>query len=281
MRVLVNGVRLFVDVEGAKLVPDRGSMRVKPTIVLLHGGPGFDHSSFKPELSRLAEVAQLVYLDHRGNGRSDRGDPDSWNLETWADDVKGLCDVLEIERPIVLGWSFGGMVAMVYAARHPHHPAGLILQSTAVRIDIERIVVAFESVGGRPAAIAAREFWTHPDDDSMARYVEHCIPLYSSDPLGDRLSRSVLNLELLKGFEGQMEMDLRKGLGQVQVSVVVLAGRRDPIMPLSAAEEIVVALPGPNVSLEVFDRSSHFIHASEPERFRSVVEAFVRGAGRG
>jgi pimeloyl-ACP methyl ester carboxylesterase len=93
MRIRVNDTTLFFDVDGPKLVPDGGSMREKPTVVLLHGGPGFDHSNFKPEYSQLSEVAQLVYLDHRGNGRSDRGDPSTWNLDTWADDVRAFCDV--------------------------------------------------------------------------------------------------------------------------------------------------------------------------------------------
>jgi len=75
---------------------------------LLHGGPGFDHASFKPDFSHVAEIAQVVYLDHRGNGRSDRGDPAKWKLAQWGDDVRAFCEALEIERPIVLGVSFGG-----------------------------------------------------------------------------------------------------------------------------------------------------------------------------
>ena len=71
MRVLVNGVRLFFDVEGASLVPDGAAMRQKPTLLLLHGGPGFDHSIYKPAYSALSDLAQVVYLDLRGNGRSD------------------------------------------------------------------------------------------------------------------------------------------------------------------------------------------------------------------
>ena len=85
MHVAVNGVRLFVDFDGAGLVADGDGMRERPTLVLLHGGPGLDHSSFKLELAELADVAQLVYVDHRGNGRSDRATPDTWRLDQWAD----------------------------------------------------------------------------------------------------------------------------------------------------------------------------------------------------
>ena len=82
------GVRLFVDIEGPGLVPDGPSMRDMPTLVLLHGGPGYDHSGFKPAFSRLADIAQIVYFDHRGHGRSDRCPPEQWTLDHFADDVR-------------------------------------------------------------------------------------------------------------------------------------------------------------------------------------------------
>ena len=111
MRVRVGDCRLFFDVEGAKLVPDGPAMRERPTLVLLHGGPGFDHSSYKPAFSALADAAQIVYLDHRGNGRSDRGPLEKWNLAQWGDDLRAFCDALGVEKPVVLdstslpGWS--------------------------------------------------------------------------------------------------------------------------------------------------------------------------------
>ena len=80
MHALVNGVRLFFDVEGASLVPDGPTMREKPTLILLHGGPGFDHSIYKPRFGELADIAQVVFLDHRGNGRSEPGPRELWTL---------------------------------------------------------------------------------------------------------------------------------------------------------------------------------------------------------
>jgi pimeloyl-ACP methyl ester carboxylesterase len=66
MRIKIGDSWLFFDVEGAKLRPEGPRMKEAPTVLLLHGGPGFDHSTFKPVMSALADVAQLVYLDHRG-----------------------------------------------------------------------------------------------------------------------------------------------------------------------------------------------------------------------
>ncbi len=130
MHVSVNGVRLFFDVEGTRLVPDGHLMREKPTLLLLHGGPGADHSIYRPAYSALSDIAQIVYLDHRGNGRSEDGPRERWTLAQWGDDVRAFCDALGIVDPIVLGASFGGMVAMSYATRHPDHPSKLVLIST-------------------------------------------------------------------------------------------------------------------------------------------------------
>ena len=104
----------FVDVVGAGLDPTPAAMVAKPTLLLLHGGPGFDHSGFRPFFDRFADTHQVVLYDHRGNGRSDGWDnPSNWNLDRWADDVVALCEALGIERPVVLGQSFGGFVAQL------------------------------------------------------------------------------------------------------------------------------------------------------------------------
>ena len=158
MFVEVNGAKLFFDVEGASLVPDGHQMREKPTLLLLHGGPGADHSIYKPTFSALSDVAQVIYLDHSGNGRSDPCDPETWTLAQSGDDVKGFCDALRVERPIVLGTSFGGYVAQSYATRYPDHPAKLVLKSTAAKFDFEIVFAAFETIGGREAREAAERY---------------------------------------------------------------------------------------------------------------------------
>ena len=106
MRIKVNGVHLYFDVEGSGLIPDGPVMRERPTLVLLHGGPGADHATYKPFMSQFADRAQLLYFDHRGNGRSDAGDPEEWTLAQWAADTAALLDALGIQKPMVLGASF-------------------------------------------------------------------------------------------------------------------------------------------------------------------------------
>ena len=99
MQVDVNGTRLWFDVDGPSLVPDGPIMATRPTVILLHGGPGsYDHSYFKPDFAPLTRLAQVVYLDLRDHGRSARHDPANWTFEVCADDVRAFCDALG-DRP--------------------------------------------------------------------------------------------------------------------------------------------------------------------------------------
>jgi proline iminopeptidase len=247
MRVEIeDGVELFVDVTGAGLVPDGPTMVERPTVVLLHGGPGLDHSMYKgADAMTLDDVAQVVFYDHRGNGRSDRGTVDQWTLDTWADDVVRLCDALGIERPVVFGASFGGFVAQRYIARHPDHPSKVVLACTSARLDLDAIGERFTELGGPVAGATARQFFDG-DVSVMPTFMEHCIPLYATEPLDpDDLARAVMNPDLMTHFfNGEARsMDLRAGLANAVCPVLVLSGELDPIMPAPMVREMVDALP--------------------------------------
>jgi proline iminopeptidase len=124
MRAQLNGTELYYDAVG------EGSAD-RPTLVALHGGPGFDHQYLRPGLDPLAAWAQVAYVDLRGQGRSGRPPLASCTLEQMADDVAALCLRLGVDRPVVLGHSAGGFVALHLAVRHPGVAGGLILVHTA------------------------------------------------------------------------------------------------------------------------------------------------------
>ena len=279
MRIHVNGVLLFFDVEGAKLVPDGPSLSEKPTLILLHGGPGFDHSSFKPYFSQFADIAQVIYLDHRGNGRSDRGSPQDWTLNQWADDVAAFCEVLGIEKPIVLGHSFGGMVAMSYATRHPHLPGGLILSSTSARHTPARVLDRFEELGGPAVRKAAGQFWQDPTAATWAVYTETALPWYGRNQWpADAFQRIHLNLEVLFHFARDefRRFNLLPDLHQVRCPTLVLGGALDPMCPIEDQEDIVRALPDGLVRFECFDQCGHGVFRDVPAGAARVIREFLQ-----
>jgi proline iminopeptidase len=281
MRVDIgDGVRLFVDVDGFGLVPtdDGAQMRERPTIIAMHGGPGADHVGPKLGLGPLRDVAQLVVYDHRGHGRSDWRTPDEWTLDTWADDVVRLCDALGIERPIVLGNSFGGFVAQRYLARHPGHASKVILYATMARSRLDAIVEGFRAVGGDDAAEAARAFWTAPSAATVARYVEVCRPLYSTrdQPIASDAA-TVRNDAVFTHFlsNEMWTMDHRADLADVGCPVLVLSGQQDPVCDPASTDEMVAALPAERTTWVRFEHSAHTIATDEPEAFLAAIRTFV------
>lgn len=277
MRVeIAPGVRLFVDVTGWGLAAEGAALRERPTLLLLHGGPGFDHSSFKSAVDSLADVAQLVCYDHRGHGRSDECPPEQWQLDIWADDVVRLCDALGIEKPIVLGQSFGGFVAQRYLARHPDHPAKVILSSTSAAFNLPRKLAMFERLGGPAARALAEAFWLAPDDANTAAYMAQVLPLYNQRPAAVRLPAQ-MRLPILHHFvRGEMPgMNLLPGLARARCPVLVLAGRDDPVCPVADSEDMAAALPAAWRQLEVIEGAGHGTWRDQPEAALAVLRRFI------
>lgn len=286
MHVVVNGVRLFFDVEGAGLVPDGPVMREKPTLLLLHGGPGFDHSIYKPAYSALADIAQIIYLDHRGNGRSEDGPRESWNLAQWGDDVRAFCDALGIANPIVLGASFGGMVALAYATRHPAHPSKLILISTEAAGGTyrERRVALFERFGGPEVGTLARrrflEVQGHADQASLDDWRRLAFPLYTRIPRDpDMARRAVSRSEVLQWFAkpgGESRtFNMFPDLSRIQCPTLVMGGEDDPIHPIESQADMAAALPAHLVQFERFANCRHAVIPDAPERAMAVIRDFI------
>jgi pimeloyl-ACP methyl ester carboxylesterase len=281
MHVDVNGIRLWFDVDGPALVPEGAAMRERPTVVLLHGGPGsFDHSYFKPDFARLSNAAQVVYLDLRGHGRSERGDPASWDFEVCADDVRVFCDALGIARPVVYGHSLGGFVAMVYAARHPRHPGALVLQSTFARFDLGRIVEEFRRAGGDEVAEIVERAYGADRPSVTAEEWARCWILFGPWVTGEQeKARTIVNQELnAPGLELMRGFDVLDQLARIECPTLVCVGELDPITPVAAAREIVDALSDGTAQLEVIERAGHFPWKDAPDRYWPLVTDFVTTA---
>ena len=270
MHVEVNETRLWFDVDGP-------AMRERPTVVLLHGGPGsYDHSYFKPDFAALTGEAQVVYLDLRGHGRSEWGNPAAWSFEVCADDVRAFCDALGIARPVVYGHSMGGFVAMLYGTRHPGHAAALVLQSTNARFDLARLVEGFRRFGGDEVAeIAERSYGEESvSEEEWARVFARFGPRV---PDQQELARRISNAEIhAHGMEMLRTFDVVDQLNRVDCPTLVCVGELDPVTPVAASREIVDALPPGIAQLEVIEGAGHFPWKDAPDRYWPLVTEFVR-----
>jgi proline iminopeptidase len=254
MHIAIPGARLYVDIEGIGLDAARSKLRAKPTLVLLHGGPGADHTMFKPDFAALSDIAQIVYFDMRGHGRSTIGTPAQWTLAQWGDDVKSLCDSLGISKPIVLGLSFGGFVAQAYATRHPKHPAALILISTAARMPAPN-----------PPPLATT--WRGPLDPAnraraQRRAAQHTLRRpepYEHFTEGERTT-----------------FDFRRQLPKIRCPTLILSGTADTLTSPQAAQELAGRIP--HSTLHFLHNAQHIAYLDAPKPAFRTIRRFIAGA---
>jgi len=282
VRIAVRDTELFFDVEGARVVPGGDGWRERPTVVMLHPGPGADHSVCKHVVGPgLARVAQVIYVDNRGEGRSDPSRPSHWNLETWVDDTVALLDALELERPVLYGWSMGSLIAVQLAATHPGRVAGLVLVSAAARYVHARSVAVFDRLGGPEAGEVAARYFGDPTEANFSEYLRVCLPLYTRlgiDP--DVIARMQFNQSnaVLWDREHAGNVDLREAAGRVGCPVLVVAGADDPSFTVAGAEELARALPQELVQFVVVDDAGYGVFRDRPDALDGVCR-FVERIG--
>jgi proline iminopeptidase len=284
MHASIRGIRIFFDVEGIGLVPDGAVMRDRPVAMVIHGGPGGDHSGFKPAFTPLAARLQLVYFDHRGQGRSDPADPATYTLDENVEDMEALRRHLGLGPVVSIGTSYGGMVAMAHAARYPDAVSHLVLIVTAAHGGFIPRAQAIVRERGTPEQQAVCEkVWAgaFTSADEMRHYYAVMGPLYArrhdaaaAEAGRRRTIHSPEPLNRAFGPDGFLRtFDLRPELPRITAPTLVLAGRHDWICPPEFSEEIARLIP--RADLRIFEHSSHSIRGDEPEAMVDAILGFL------
>lgn len=282
MKARVNGTELYFDVEGPGLVADGPEMVDRPVVFALHGGPGGDHVSLRDGLSALSDTAQIVYIDHRGSGRSAPADPATYTLDQNIDDVDALREYLRLDRISVLGVSYGGMVAQGYAIRYPDRVANLTLVVTAAShrfLDDARRFVAER--GSEDQQRVCEWLWegSFTSTEQLHEYYRLMGPCYSTtfdeQKFEANWSRSLRKFELTNiGFAGFLRtFDFTAELNQIVCPTLVIAGAHDWICAPHHSREIAERIP--RAHLKIFRNSAHAVTADEPEAFLAAVRGFL------
>ena len=274
---------LYFDVEGAVLTPQGDAMIERPTMLLLHGGPGADHSLFKPEFSALIDTAQIIYLDQRGSGRSDTGSPAGWTWQQWADDVAAFCRTLDVTRPVLVGTSSGALVALHCAARHPDLVAGLILDSPlGVPTSLAETLEVFERRGGPPAREAARRYLSgDTSDQATTAWKTHALPLYGDSvaqaDMEQRRARARLNEDVQTHFRSGAcgPAEATDHLPAITCPTLILAGENDPVVPAAATRRLAASFTNAAVTLEILPGIGHGTFRQSTQQTFTHVRRFI------
>jgi len=269
---------------------------VGDAIVVVHGGPDFDQSYLSPELDRLRYTFRLVYYDQRGRGRSAKGV--SAADVTIASEVSDLDTVrrsLGLDRFVLLGHSWGGVIAMAYTVSHPRHVSALVLMNcappSADGAELFASAVSADRTDEHKAALAAlrdRPDFRAGDVDADAEYyrLHFAGALPSIDAVDSLVARLRVNvaadgIALARAIEERLydetwrspDFDLLPSLRGLRCPTLVIHGDRD-FIPDRIARTIAEAIPG--AQLEVYDDCGHFAFIEHFERFqRSLVDFLV------
>ena len=257
-------------------------------ILILHGGPGFDHRMFGDYLAPLADRGyRLLFVDQRAQGRSAPAPVESWTLQQMAADVTALAGTLELDRYAVLGHSYGAFVALQNAVDFPGMAAQTIVSSgvpSSRYLDVvEKNLAAFEPVELRERVAASWDAEATVETPAeMGQLWLDQAPYHFRDPLDPRIedynrrsAGAVLTPEVLRHLAaeeyGGIEVEDR--LGEIPQPVLVLAGRDDRTCSVEAAEAMAQRIP--NSELVVFERSGHMTFVEETDAYLDAVDRFL------
>ena len=254
-----------------------------PPAVVLHGGPGADHGYLLPGFDALADGRELIYYDQRGGGRSPvaRDVPVDWREH--VADLEALREAWGIRRLVLVGYSWGGLLAQLYATEHPDRVERLALVSPApswraARDEFER---RFAERNLAPALEAERRALRESglrERDPQAyerRLFELAVVPYFYDPAKARelTAFRVVGRTQQEVWRSLGDYDLRPALQRLRLPAFVLHGENDPI-PIEASRETASCLGAEFHSL---DRCGHCPHVERLEDFGRLVNAFLSG----
>jgi proline iminopeptidase len=282
--VAINGAQLYCRTIGEG-----------PPMLVLHGGPDFDHTYLLPELDRLADSFSLVYYDQRGRGRS-TGDvsPAEVDIASEIEDLDAVCSWFGLESVAVLGHSWGGVLAMEAATRLPDRVSHLLLLNSAPGSAADWAVLREEMRRQRPAgdvermqAIAATGAYRAGDLDAETEYYRlHFRSTLREPDLLDRLlprlrahfspesalQARAIELKLYEETSNSPGYDVLAQLAELETPTLVLVGEHD-FVPVALAARMAEAIPQARLSVLP---CGHFAYLERPEDvYEQVVAALL------
>jgi proline iminopeptidase len=286
--VVLNGVRFWYRVAGT-------SDREVAPVVFLHGGPGYNSHSFSVlEGPKLERSLQMVYFDQRGAGRSERPWSGHYQLDTLVDDVEALRKTLGVPKITLMGHSFGGLLALEYAARYPKNVSRLILVG-AFSNGPQTCQVHRARLAGMHLVELARVLkdtaWTRAPRRSDCEFESKALTAAERERFNNSgifpdsmLQKKQDSVDAASGLRNTGEMSralFGAGLfsyrfakhARVTAPTLLIAGAEDYAVGVQPQRALAAALPRGRIA--VYERAGHFPYLEEPVRFARDVSSFL------
>jgi proline iminopeptidase len=278
MDIAVDGADIFVLPVGA----EQGY-----PLVVLHGGPGLDHTEMHPWLDQLGDTFHLFYVDLRGQGRSQRVDPATLSLSVFASDVTRLAEALGLRQYAVLGHSFGSFVALAHAIEHggaSHYViSGGTASFTKSAPEIERNLAEFEPVALRDQVTQSWALEPHAQTQKdVARLMAMQMPFHFATTESDAYRRymaaeaqgqAIYSPEVLAYFAAhEYAIEYEEWLSVIRQPTLVITGEYDRTCTPRAARELHAGIP--DSELVILPGAGHMTYVEQPGMYFAAVRDF-------
>jgi proline-specific peptidase len=278
MEAIIDGARIFylpVGLEG------------NYPLIVLHGGPGLDHTEMHPWLDALSDTFRLIYVDQRGQGRSERVDPATLSLSRFAEDVSKLAATLGLRQYALLGHSYGSFVTLAHAVERGDASHYIISGGTAsftkTGPEIQANLDGFEPVELREQVTQS---WalepTVRTQEDFARVMEMQMPFHFMSSESDAYRRymaasgqTVYAPEVLAYFsEHEYPIEYEDQLATIIKPTLVMTGEYDRTCTPRAAREMAAGIP--SAELLIVPNAGHMTHVEQPEIVLPAIRDFFK-----
>ena len=285
----------FVDIPGGKLYYEEEGYGVP--LVLINGGPGGTHHGFHPYFSQLKDCARVIYYDQRGTGQSSM-DPTGkyYTIRQAVEDLEYLRTHLKIDRWVVLGWSYGGLLAQCYALTYPEACSGLILVATETGGIIQYrkreqpiselewdAIASIRKVAQKGEITSVQciyntllagdwksQYYFKPTRKTVIRQAR-----YNWKP--DEWGASSGFAQLMRPQVSKM--NLKGKFDNFEIPTLIMEAQYDMLLWQEVDRDITLRTNYSHAQLELFKQSGHTIFADETDKFFAIVRTFLKKAG--
>lgn len=261
---------------------DEASLKTKPYIFMLPGGPGANHTHYK-DYGCLDDVANVVFFDPRGCGLSAKGPQSSYTMDNYIDDVEAIRRFLDLDRIILLGKSYGGMCSLGYTLRYPGAVDKLIVAAGSP--SYKNVETAKQNILARGTAEQIKgceTLWRgdFKSAEEVTGFLDSMGTMYSykkrhNEPTNRPIPDLPYSHEALnQGFSDFLRrFNYEDQLQAIACETLVLVGDEDWITDKKHSEFIASKIP--HSKLIVFPHSDHSMESDVPVEFFNAIRRFV------
>jgi pimeloyl-ACP methyl ester carboxylesterase len=254
-----------------------------PALLLIHG-IGDSSDTWRPVVAQLAEHYTVIAPDLLGHGRSEKPRAD-YSVAGYANGMRDLLSVLQVERATVVGHSLGGGVAAQFAYQFPERCERLVLVGSG---GVGRTVSPLLRVATVPGMELLMPFLGLPPirfvsrvgaemlrlfDTALGRDAEEILAVFDALPNTEARQAILRTLRSSVDWNGQVITMVDRAYLAEGIPTLIVWGRRDAIIPLGHGRLIHTVMPGSE--FEVFDEAGHFPHHTDPVRFVRMLRTFM------